>query len=123
MKNTNETATGSILRGSFMDNPFAGRPNPNPFNLTAEEEKQEKKDAITLTGEKAANIPGDKTITISKDEFRETAIKAALHGNAMDNAAEASPIVALAVGLSAMMIVDQMVVELFGGDDETGGAE
>lgn len=122
MKKPNEFDIGSIFDGPFMTAPIGtdmpDRPVPE-FKLDPPEPMERK----PTLDELMKKIPDDKTITISKKAFREAALAAAISGRGMEAASNGSPLFAMALGLSMIMAVDEMIVALFGDEEETGGAE
>lgn len=122
MKKSNEFDFGGIYDSPFMTAPLRpdipDRPVPE-FKLDPPE-PMERKPSI---GERMQKIPDDKTITISKKALHDAALAAAISGRGMETASNASPLFAMALGLSMMMAVDEMIVALFGDEEKTGGAE
>lgn len=122
MKKSNEFDFGSIYDSPFMTAPL--RPDiperPVPEFKLDQPEPMERKPSV---GERMQKIPDDKTITISKKALHDAALAAAISGRGMEAASNGSPLFAMALGLSMMMAVDEMIVALFGDEEKTGGAE
>lgn len=124
MKKSNEFDFGGIYDSPFMTAPLRpdipDRPVPE-FKLDPPE-PMERKPSL---GERMQKIPDDKTITISKKALRDVAMEVAVTGEAIEDAVRRSgtPLLAMAMGLSAMLMIDEIVVRLFGDEEKTGGAE